>query len=66
MILDPAKSCYNRRPSWMYVLLSSHLVNKNITNDFIDNKNLGVGESEGSWVAIFQMFLVLVQFIYAK
>ena len=26
----------------MYVLLSSPLVNKNITNDFIDNENLDV------------------------
>ena len=26
----------------MYVLLNSQLVNKNITNDFINNKNLDV------------------------
>ena len=26
----------------MYVLLSSHIVNKNITYDFIDRKNLDV------------------------
>ena len=28
--------------------------------------HIGLGESEGSWVANFQMFLVLIQFIYAK
>ena len=27
----------------MYILLSSHLVNKNITNDFIGRKNVDVG-----------------------
>ena len=43
MIIDTATSCYNLsfwRPFWMK-LLCFH-VNKNITNDFIDRKNLDV------------------------